>query len=166
MKCQVRDVRPEDARGIVQVFNPIIEAGKYTAFVTPFTTKQEREYIENLHPRGIFHVAVLPQDQRIVGFQSLEPFSGYTKAFDHVGVLGTFIDLDYRRMGIGRTLFGATLKVAKKKGYEKLFTFILKDNDEGLAIYLKQGFEIVGTARKHAKINGRYIDEIIVEKLL
>jgi hypothetical protein len=31
---------------------------------------------------------------------------------------------------------------------------------------LHQGFRIVGTAQRHAKIRGQYVDEIIIEKLL
>lgn len=40
------------------------------------------------------------------------------------------------------------------------------DNAAALAAYLKQGFRIVGTAFRHAKINGHYVDEILIEKLL
>ncbi len=32
--------------------------------------------------------------------------------------------------------------------------------------YLHHGFRIVGTAERHAKIDGKYIDEILVEKRL
>lgn len=56
--------------------------------------------------------------------------------------------------------------MAPEKGYEKIFTFIRADNPAALASYAKQGFRVVGTAQRQAKINGRYVDEIIVEKLL
>jgi hypothetical protein len=32
----IRDVRPDDAAGVVAIFNPIIEAGVYTVFVERF----------------------------------------------------------------------------------------------------------------------------------
>jgi L-amino acid N-acyltransferase YncA len=90
MDLLIREAQPDDAEAIVAILNPIIEAGIYTAFDTPFTVEAEREYIVNFPQRGIFHVAVRPQDQKIVGFQSMEPFATYTHAFDHVGVLGTY----------------------------------------------------------------------------
>jgi L-amino acid N-acyltransferase YncA len=166
MDLLVREARPDDAQAIVAILNPIIEAGVYTAFDTPFTVEAEREYILNFPPRGIFHVAVRRQDQQIVGFQSMEPFATYTHAFDHVGVLGTYVDLSYRRQGIGACLFRATFETARRKGYEKIFTFIRADNLAALASYLKQGFHLVGTARRQAKINGKYVDEIIIERFL
>ena len=166
MDLLVREVRPGDARAIVAIFNPIIEAGIYTAFDTPFTTEAEREYILNFPKRGVFLVAERHQDKKLVGFQSMEPFATYTRAFDHVGVMGTFVDLSYRRQGIGRRLFEASFAAARRKGYEKIFTFIRGDNPEALAVYLRRGFRIVGMAQRHVKINGKYVDEIIVERFL
>lgn len=166
MDFLVRTAQPGDAEAIVAIFNPIIEAGLYTAFDTPFTVEAERAYILNLPQRAIFLVAEHREDRRIVGFQSMEPFATYTRAFDHVGVLGTFVELSQRRQGIASALFQATLETARAKGYEKIFTFIRADNSAALAAYLRQGFRIVGTAQRQAKIRGRYIDEMIVEKLL
>jgi len=166
MEILVRSAQPEDAAAIVAIFNPVIESGKYTVFDSPFTVEAEREYIENLSARGIFHVAVRLADNKIVGFQSMEPFATYTHAFDHVGVIGTYVDLNERRQGIAGQLFAATFEAARQKGYEKLFTFIRADNPAALATYQRQGFEIIGTARRQAKINDCHVDEIMVEKFL
>lgn len=166
MDLLVREVQIDDAEAIVSILNPIIEMGAYTAFDTPLTIETEREYILHFPQRGVFHVAVCRQEQKIVGFQSMEPFASYTHAFDHVGVLGTYVALSYRRQGIARSLFQAMFEVACRKGYEKLFTFIRADNTAALAAYINQGFQIVGTAKRQAKLNGRYIDEIIVERFL
>jgi L-amino acid N-acyltransferase YncA len=162
----IREARPDDAEGIVSVLNPIIEAGVYTAFDTSLTAEAEREYILNFPQRGVFHVAARCQDQKVIGFQSMEPFATYTHAFDHVGVIGTYVSLSYRRKGVGRCLFEATFEVARRKGYEKIFTFVRADNLAALATYLKHDFYIVGTAQNQAKFNGKYVDEIIIERFL
>lgn len=166
MQLHIRDARPEDAEALVGILNPIIAAGIYTAFDTPFTADAEREYIRTFPDRGVFHVAVRQADRRVVGFQSMEPFATYTHAFDHVGVLGTYVDLQCRRQGVATRLFHATFAAALTKGYEKIFTFIRADNAAALETYLGQGFRIVGTAQKHARIAGRYVDEIVIEKQL
>ena len=166
MNLVIRDARPDDAVGIVDVLNPIIESGCYTVLDKVFTEDEERRFIVGFPTRGIFHVAERIEDRRILGFQNLEPFASFTHAFDHVGVLGTFVDLEYRRKGIGRQLFEATFSAAVKKGYEKLFTYIRADNRAALQSYLKQGFQIVGTARRHARVGDRYVDSVMVEKFL
>ncbi|RPI28379.1 MAG: GNAT family N-acetyltransferase [Acidobacteria bacterium] len=166
MDLIVRDARPEDAALIVKIFNPIISAGLHTVFDRPFTEDDERRYIEALPPRGIFHVAVRVSDGAILGFQSMEPFATYTGSFDHVGVIGTYVDANHRGQGVAQTLFDATFAAARRKGYEKLFTYIRSDNPAALAAYGKQGFRVVGIAERHAKVEGRYIDEVIVERFL
>lgn len=162
----IRDVRPDDAGAIVGILNPIVEAGVYTAFDTPLTVEAERGYILSFPRRGVFHVAVRRQDQKVVGFQSMEPFATFTHAFDHVGVIATYVDLSHRRRGVARRLFAATFEAARRKGYEKVFTYVRADNLAALACYLSQGFRVVGTAQRQAKVNGEYVDEIIIERPL
>lgn len=166
MELYIRDVQPEDAEAIVGIFNPIIETGRYTVFDSPFSVAAERDYILNMSERDLFHIAVERQEHKIVGFQSMSPFASYSNSFTHVGVMGTFVDMAYQRQGIAKRLFAATFEAAKKKGYEKIFTYVRADNPRALATYLSQGFKIVGTAHKHAKIRGNYVDEIIIEKWL
>ena len=55
---------------------------------------------------------------------------------------------------------------APSKGYAKLFAFVRADNLPALFTYLRHGFGTIGNARRHARIDGRFIDEILIEKLL
>jgi L-amino acid N-acyltransferase YncA len=163
---KIRDVKTEDAEAILTVLNPIIAARCYTAMDREFTIEQERDFIRTFPPRGIFLAAVDTTDNRIVGFQNVSPFADFTRAFDHVGVIGTYVDLELRRRGIATTLFAATYAAAQQRGYEKFFSYVRADNDAALQTYLRHGFRVVGTAERHAKIDGRYIDEIIIEKTI
>ena len=166
MDLHIRAATPDDAQGIIDVLNPIIDARAFTALDTPLTLDEERRYLEQFPDRGLFHVALRGSDHILVGLQSLEPFASYTHAFDHVGVLATFVHLPLRRQGIARQLFQVTLATARRRGYEKIFTFVRADNPAALEAYLDQGFHIVGTAARQAKIDGRYVDEIFIEKFL
>jgi len=166
MELSVRDVKLDDAEALLGILNPIIEARIYTALDTPFSIREERDFIAGFPRRGIWKVAVRQADRKLVGFQITEPFASYTTAFDHVGTLGTFVELGLRRQGIAKRLFEATFEAARRAGYEKFFTFVRADNPAALQTYLAQGFSIIGTAKDHAKIDGRYIDEILIERSL
>jgi L-amino acid N-acyltransferase YncA len=166
MEIRIREVRVSDASGVADLLNSIIDDGSFSVFDTHFSAEDERQYIENFDPRGLFHVAFLPDNDQIVGIQTLESFALYTHAFDHVAQIGTFIHLDFPGKGIGTRLSEYTFQLAKQNGFEKIFTFVREDNQQSLRFHLKLGFEIVGVAKKQAKIKGRYIDEILIEKFL
>ena len=163
---EIREARIEDAEDVVAILNPIIAARRFTALDTPVTVEEEREFIRSFPARGIFLVALDITLHRLVGFQDVSPFADFTHAFDHVGVIGTYVDLDRRRQGIARRLFAATFEAACAKGYEKFFTYVRADNEAAIQTYVHHGFRIVGTAERHARIGGEYIDEILIEKHL
>ena len=159
MTLTIRDAKPDDAAGIVAVFNPIIAARSFTLFDTPFSVETERSYIEQLSERDIFHVAIRTSDDAVVGFQSMSPFATYTHALDHVGVIGTYVDLGSRRQGIAKALFPATFEAAQRK-VENL-TRILGEPGHRLAYEelierRKEAMAMVGDAEKEgATIAGR-----------
>jgi L-amino acid N-acyltransferase YncA len=161
----VREARVEDAEDMIGILNPIIAARIYSALETTFSVEEQRAFIRNFPRRGIFHVAVDSTSHRVVGLQDVSPFGDFTHAFDHVGVIGTFVNLNRRREGIAATLFAATFEAARRKGYEKFFTYVRADNEAALQTYLRQGFRVVGRAERHARIDGRYVDEIVIEKV-
>jgi L-amino acid N-acyltransferase YncA len=40
------------------------------------------------------------------------------------------------------------------------------DNPRAVAFYRSQGFRVIGTAERHARIDGRYVDEVLLKRLL
>jgi L-amino acid N-acyltransferase YncA len=157
----VREVCLDDVDAIVALLNPIIETGCYTVLDTPVTVESEREFIAHFPARGIFHVAERRSDGKVVGVQTVEPYRGYTHAFDHVGEIGTFVDLAERHKGIGRRLADVAFEAARRKGYEKLYTVVRADNEQALGFYLSLSFCVVDKAKKQAKIGNRSIDEAV-----
>jgi L-amino acid N-acyltransferase YncA len=166
MQLLIREVQPGDAEAIVDILNPIIEEGLYTVLDTPFSVEEERRFIAEFPSRGIFLVAAEAATRRILGFQNLEPFASYTRAFDHVGVMGTYVSPAHQRQGVARALFAESFRRARAKGYEKIFTFVRADNPGALAAYCSHGFSVIGTARRQAKIRGNYVDEVLIERFL
>ena len=148
------------------MMNPIIEARCYTVFDAPFTVDAERAYIAGFPSRGIFLVAVDDTDGCIVGLQNLEPVVNFTRTMDHVASIGTYVALDRRREAIASRLFEVSLVRACELGFEKLFTMVRADNPAALATYERHGFEVIGTAKRHTKIDDEYVDEILIERFL
>ncbi|MGD8244155.1 MAG: GNAT family N-acetyltransferase [Anaerolineae bacterium] len=164
MQIDIRRATPKDAAALSAVWEVVCGERVYTAVSRPFTPEQERHYLASLSDReGIFVAEV---DGRIVGFQSLDLWAEYTDAFDHVGVMGTIILPQWRRLGIGRNLAHHTFAYARAHGYEKMVIYVRAGNADAQAFYRSLGFVRKGVLERQVKIGGRYEDEVFMELFL
>jgi len=166
MNLSIRPATEEDAESIVGLLNPIIAAEKYTIVSEPISVVEQIDWIRSVSECGLFHVAVGTNDRKVLGFQSVEPLSATEKAWKHVGDVATFVALDSHRQGVGRSLSQMTFERAREHGFLKINATIRADNPQGVAFYKSMGFDVIGTARKHALVRGEYIDEILAEKFI
>jgi ribosomal protein S18 acetylase RimI-like enzyme len=164
MDIRIRSVTLDDAEGVLEVLNSVVQERKYSSFDKILTVKEERQFIASLGKRSGLFVAEL--EGRIVGFQTIEPFATYTSAMDHVGIMGTFVHADFRGQGIGRQLAEASFKFAREKGYEKAVIYVRASNKAAQKFYWKLGFVPKGMLEKQVKIDGEYDGEVFMEIFL
>ncbi len=166
LPVSVRIADADDAAGIARILNAVIADGRFSLLDTPFTETAERVYIQGLGPRGFIHVAELA-GAGIVGFQTIEPWTSFvTHELDHVATMGTWVDRDRRRAGVGRALWAASLARARANGFEKILTDVRADNPGSIDFHRSLGFTIVGIAKRHARVERRYVDVVFVERQL
>jgi L-amino acid N-acyltransferase YncA len=165
MGLLIRNVRETDAATIVELLNPIIRAGIFTAMDEPFSEEEQTDFIRNFPQHGIYHIAMDGDTQKVLGIQDVMPVAT-SSVFRHVGEISTFVALDSHRQGVGQSLSAATFKAAKEHGFLKLRATVRVDNSQALSFYQGQGFELIGIAKKHAFLHGKYIDEVLLEKFM
>ncbi len=166
MNLKIRSAREEDAAAVVDLLNPIIRDGRFTIMDRELSTEDQIGFIRALPEPAVYHLAFDSGSSELYGLQEVLPLCTDESAFRHVGAIGSFVAMGYRGQGIGRQLCEATFLAAQGRGYRKLMANIRADNHQALGFYLKMGFRIIGTARDHALVAGRYIDEILTERLL
>jgi GNAT superfamily N-acetyltransferase len=158
MDVTIRRATVDDARGVIDVINSIIEEGGLTSLYPALTVEQEEAYIAGLGPRSALFVAEASGE--ILGVQSIEPYASYTHAADHVASMGTYVYRNFRRRGVGRRLFETTLGFARQHGYEKIAIMVRVGNSVAQAFYRKLGFVPKMMLERQVKIDGRYDDEV------
>lgn len=164
MELIIRQVREEDAAAIIELLNPIIATGTYTAMDEIFSVADQVDFIRGFPQHGIYHIA-LDAEQKVLGIQDVMPIST-SNVFKHVGEISTFTALGLHRQGVGQSLCRATFKAVQAQGFLKLRATVRGDNPHALAFYKSQGFEPIGIAGKHAYLHGKFVDEILLEKFL
>jgi phosphinothricin acetyltransferase len=77
-----------------------------------------------------------------------------------------YVRRDWRRRGVGDLLVAALISEAERLGLWKLLSRIFPFNDASRALCRKHGFREVGVYEKHARLDGRWLDVVIVERLI
>jgi L-amino acid N-acyltransferase YncA len=163
MAISVRSGNEQDAELASKLMNSYIEDGRYTALTEMQSTEKMLKTIRYLAEHGTFTVAM--NADSLAGMQMVFPF-GSIPAFQHVGDIGTYVDPNAHRLGVGRAMANFTFERAKDTGFSKLIAMIRADNHRALEFYKSVGFEYIGLAKKQACVRGVFIDEIFMERLL
>jgi L-amino acid N-acyltransferase YncA len=166
MTIAVRPVREEDAGSIVDLLNPLIAERRYTVMDEEIPLADQVAFIRTFPSCGVFHVAVDSASQEVLGLQDIVPTSTELNAYRHVGEVSTFVRRASHGHGIGRTLCRATFATARRRGFEKIMAAVRADNARAVCFYLSRGFKIIGTAQRHARIGGRRVDIVQMEKFI
>jgi phosphinothricin acetyltransferase len=71
-----------------------------------------------------------------------------------------------RGQGAGRLALGALITEAERRGFTKLVSRIFPENAASRALCAALGFREVGVYRRHGRLDGRWMDCVIVERLV
>lgn len=159
----IRDATPDDAAAISRIYNQGIEE-RIATLETEFRGAEERAaWLARRDPRHPALVAV--EENNVVGWASLNPFNS-RPVYDYVADFSVYVDREHRGSGVGSKLLAAIEQRARELGYHKLVLAAFPWNTAGLRLYERSGFVLVGTYREQGKLDGRWVDVVIMEKIL
>jgi phosphinothricin acetyltransferase len=161
---RVRDATLEDAEAIARIYNQGIEDRVATLETALRTGEERRQWLEARSARHPVIVAV-QSDGRVTGWASLNPFNP-RPAYDHVADFSVYVDRSARGTGMGRLLLEALEERARQIGYHKLVLAAFPTNAAGMRLYARRGFQVVGTYHEQGMLDGRWVDVIVMEKIL
>ena len=163
MSIVIRKAAAEDAAAICRIYNQGIEDRVATLETEP---RRPDDRLAWLRGRGPRHpVLAAEEDGEVVGWASLNSFNSRA-AYDAVADLSVYVERSRRGRGIGRQLIERLLDSARELGYHKLVLAALAHNAAGAALYERAGFRRVGVYREQGRLDGRWVDVLLMEKLL
>ena len=102
-------------------------------------------------------------DGEVIASSEIARRGGYE---EHVGVLGIVIKKGFRDLGIGTEIMRALIEQGGAWKLKVLTLSLFASNKRAFHVYEKVGFVETGRVPKRFFRNGKYIDEIIMTKLL
>jgi L-phenylalanine/L-methionine N-acetyltransferase len=111
------------------------------------------------------HMLVAEINRKVVGNLGLQAASKAQRR-RHVASLGMAVHDDYQRRGVGSAMMKAALDLADNwLQYTRIELQVYTDNEGGIALYKKFGFETEGTLKKYAFRNGVMVDAYAMARL-
>lgn len=83
---------------------------------------------------------------------------------EHAARFGMTVLKQYWRQGLGFKLLSVMQEEARRMGYRVIHAEVREANTPAIQMYTKFGFEITGTQKKVAFINGRYHNDFLIFK--
>ena len=163
----VREINVSDAENLVNLIREVEEESEFMlmeAGERQLTTEQQRIRIENMKKSENSTIFVVEKGNNLVGY--LVVMGGTARRTKHAVYIVIGLLKDYRGQGIGTKLFVRLEEWARNRGIHRLELTTVTKNEPGVALYKKMGFEIEGTKRDSLFIDGEYVDEYYMSKLL
>jgi phosphinothricin acetyltransferase len=158
-----RLARAADAEAIARIYNQGIEERIATFETEPRTPAQIAAQLADKGDR--FPTVVVERDGQIVAWAGAGAYRS-RPAYAGVAEHSVYVDRAARGTGAGRAALEALFRADEERGFWKLVSRIFSENHASITLHERTGFRVVGTYRRHAKLDGRWIDCVIVEKLL
>ena len=100
----------------------------------------------------------------LVGFLSLETSSWKSLSYTTTLMVGAL--LAYQGKGIASQLFERSELWASNNGIHRIELLVLADNASAIRLYKKLGYKQEGIRQQSSLINGKFVDEVYMAKLL
>ena len=152
-----------DAEAIARIYNQGIEERVATFETEPRTPAQIATQLADKGDR--FPTVVVERDGQVVAWATAGAYRS-RPAYAGVAEHSVYVDRAARGTGAGRAALEALFRAYEERGFWKLVSRIFPENRASLVLHERAGFRVVGTYRRHGKLEGAWRDCVIVEKLL
>jgi phosphinothricin acetyltransferase len=158
-----RPAELRDAPAIAEIYNQGIEDRVATFETEPRTTEMVEELLGARV--GRYPAVVVEDGSRVLGFAWVSEYRP-RDAYAGVAEFSVYVARGARGQGVGRTAMEALITEAERRGFWKLVSRIFPENVASRRLCAALGFREVGVYRRHGQLDGRWMDCVIVERLL
>jgi phosphinothricin acetyltransferase len=161
---QLRLATSEDAEAIRQIYNLEVTTSTATFDLVPRTLEAQREWMAS---RSGAHAVVVAVDETglVRAFGSLSPWRdrpAYSTSVED----SVYVHRDHHGQGLGKAVLTELVDTAVRHGFHACMARIVGGHEASIALHRSCGFEIVGTEREIGRKFGKWLDVVLMERLL
>lgn len=162
----------------MSIYNPVVETSTATFDLVPRTLDQQRSWLADRSGARIVLVAVdetpgpaaaptgVPADApQVLGFAAISPYRDRA-AYSTTVEDSVYVHPDHHGRGVGRALLTELVARARAHGFHAVMARIVADHRASIALHEACGFERVGVEREVGRKFGRWLDVVLMERLV
>ncbi len=107
-------------------------------------------------------VLVAELEDGIAGYVKLGPALPIEANRHVLEIKGLSVSPAHRRRGVARALMRAAIREARAAGARRLTLRVLGHNTAARDLYAACGFEVEGVLREYFRLEGRYVDDVLM----
>jgi len=163
----ISKAKPDDAEALVNLFNQLEDETDFMLFEPGernITVEEQAKKLESWEAASSGVVFIASIGREIVGF--VVGVGGTANRNRHslhiaIGILQAFCG-----QGIGAALMQGLESWAIEHSFHRLALTVMAHNSRAIALYKKRGFEEEGIKHHALLVNGRYVNEFYMAKLV
>ncbi len=161
---RTRLAEPRDAEATREIYNLEVVEATVTFDLVPRSSAEQRAWIAE-HSGGHPAIVAVDDDDQVCGFASLSPFRP-RPAYAPTVEDSVYVHRERRGNGIGELLLRDLLTVAADNGFHSVMARIVGGHDTSIALHQKCGFEEVGIEREVGRKFGKWLDVVLMQRML
>jgi L-amino acid N-acyltransferase YncA len=160
---QLRVARQDDAEAICEIYNLEVLTSTVTFDLVPRSLEDQQAWLAQRS--GAYAAIVAHDGDEVVGFGSLSPYRD-RPAYSTTVEDSVYVRRDRQGTGVGKLLLAELTRVATAHGFHALIARVVGGHDASIRLHESQGFEIVGVEREVGRKFGRWLDVVVMQRLL
>lgn len=165
----IRDAEPHDLPAITALYNAVIPETTVVWSEQLQSLAERQQWYERQQAEGFpVLVAVDDASAAVIGFAAYGHFRGagcwpgYRFTVEHT----IYVDAAHGRRGVGAALMRGLIERARSRGIHVMVGAVDGANQASLEFHARLGFEIVGRLPEVGRKFDRWLDLILVQKIL
>lgn len=162
----IRKIEVEDSERFLNMLRQLDNETKnmmYEPGERKTSIEEMKSVIKNINASNSL-MLVAEKEEDIIGFLSAE--RGFANRIKHSAYIVIGILKDYRGKKIGTKLFKELIDWALVNDVTRLELTVMTHNEGAIKLYKEMGFKIEGLKEKSLIVDGKYIDEYYMAKVL
>jgi L-amino acid N-acyltransferase len=160
---QLRLATLDDAAAIREIYNREVTGSTATFDLVPRSLEEQRAW--QAARSGAHAVLVATDDGTVCGFGSLSPWRD-RPAYATTVEDSVYVHRDHQGQGVGKAILTELLATATAHGFHACMARIVGGHEASIALHTSCDFEVVGTEREVGRKFGRWLDVVLMERLL